>query len=291
MVRKLTKVNDWGSAAPQQSPGLITLLATNPAYTMTLNRRTMVGLCAAMALPVRAQVADINDAINKAGRQRMLSQRVVKAYLALGLQVQTALATKVLDQSMGLFDRQLVELKSFAPTASIRETYSQLEIQWSALKGLLVGTSPSAANALKLLSQDAAVLALAHTGTTQLEQVHGKLAGKLVNIAGRQRMLSQRMAKFYLAATWGVETTTANTEITKARAEFSQALEVLHNAPEATPEIQQELNLADAQWVLFSAALSAKPSSAGAANVFSASENLLTVMDKVAGLYSKLQKA
>lgn len=258
---------------------------------MSTTRRTILALGAALALPVSAQVTDLNDAINKAGRQRMLSQRVVKAYLALGLQVQTAQATKVLDQSMALFDRQLMELKAYAPTAPIRETYTQLESQWSVLKSLLVGAAPNAGNAAKLLTQDGAVLTLANTGTVQLEQVHGKAAGKLVNIAGRQRMLSQRMAKYYLAATWGVEAATASAEIAKARTEFALALDTLRNAPEATPDILQELALADAQWVLFGAALNAKPSSQGASNVFAASENLLTVMDKVTGLYTKLQKS
>lgn len=257
---------------------------------MPMTRRTAVGLCAALVLPVHAQVSDLNDAINKAGRQRMLSQRVGKAYLALGLQVHTVAATKVLDQSMALFDRQLTELKVFAPTATIRETYAQLESQWSTLKGLLVGAPPNAANAVKLLTLDSTVLALANNGTVQLEQVHGKPTGKLVNLAGRQRMLSQRMAKFYLALAWGVETTQASTELAKARSEFAQALEILRNAPEANADIHQELALADAQWVLFGSAISAKPSVGNAANVFSASENLLTVMDKVTGLYSKLQK-
>eukprot|EP01041_Mallomonas_annulata_P034976 gene34976-57850_t len=36
-----------------------------------------------LALPARAQVADLSDAINKAGRQRMLSQRMGEAWLAL----------------------------------------------------------------------------------------------------------------------------------------------------------------------------------------------------------------
>jgi hypothetical protein len=258
---------------------------------MTINRRTLMGVCAALALPARAQVTDFSDAINKAGRQRMLSQRMVKAYLALGLQVKTADATKVLDQSMALFDRQLVELKSYAPSPQIRDTYTQLESQWSLLKALLVGTAPNAASAGKLLVQDGAVLGLANTGTLQLEQAYGKPTGKLVNIAGRQRMLSQRMAKYYLALTWGVDPGTATTEIEKARTEFGQALDLLRNAPEATNDIRQELALADAQWVLFGAALAAKPSATGASNVFAASENLLTVMDKVTGLYSKLQKA
>lgn len=262
----------------------------NPC-TMTLHRRTLLGVCAALALPVHAQVTDFNDAINKAGRQRMLSQRMVKAYLALGLQVKATEASRVMDHSMALFDRQLVELKSFAPTPQIKETYTQLEIQWSALKSLLVGAAPSAANAAKLLPQDGAVLALANTGTQQLEQSYGKPAGKLVNVAGRQRMLSQRMAKYYLALTWGVDGATAGAEIDKARTEFAQALDILRNAPEATNDIRQELALADAQWVLFGAALHAKPSATGASNVFAASENLLIVMDKVTSLYSKVGRS
>ena len=257
---------------------------------MTLHRRTLLGMCAALALPVHAQVTDFNDAINKAGRQRMLSQRMAKAYLALGLQVKTVEASRVLDQSMALFDRQLVELKTFAPTSPIKETYAQLETQWSGLKALLVGSAPSAANAPKVLTQDAAVLSLANTGTLQLEQAHGKAAGKLVNVAGRQRMLSQRMAKYYLALTWGIDAGTAAAEIGKARTEFAQSLGVLRDAPEATNEIRQELALADAQWVLFAAALNAKPSVNGAEHVFAASENLLIVMDKITTLYSKVGK-
>ena len=35
-------------------------------------------------LPAGSQVVGVNDAINKAGRQRMLSQRMAKAWLATG---------------------------------------------------------------------------------------------------------------------------------------------------------------------------------------------------------------
>ncbi|MEN9543788.1 MAG: hypothetical protein RLZZ598_621, partial [Pseudomonadota bacterium] len=56
--------------------------------------------------PGFAQVRDMADAINKAGRQRMLSQRCAKAWLALGLKVRPDQADKVLAESMALFDRQ-----------------------------------------------------------------------------------------------------------------------------------------------------------------------------------------
>ena len=85
-----------------------------------------VALAGLGALPAWAQVTDLNDAINKAGRQRMLSQRMGKAWLALVHGVEPTAAQQVLDKSMALFDRQLAELKAFAPSAEIRDTYGKL---------------------------------------------------------------------------------------------------------------------------------------------------------------------
>ncbi len=249
--------------------------------------------CAGLgSTPAWAQVSDLNDAINKAGRQRMLSQRMGKAWLALVHDVEAVSARQVLDRSMGLFDRQLVELKAYAPTAEIQGTYGKLEAAWSEYKAALVGTAPARAGATGLLQLDARVLALAHQGTVQYEATSGKAVGKLVNVAGRQRMLSQRMAKFYLAALLPVDAATATAEITKARTEFVSAMELLRNAPEATARIRDELLLADGQWFFFDAALkrlqpggSTKP----LADLFVSSENLLSVMDRVTGLYSAIQ--
>lgn len=257
---------------------------------MQLKRRIFIGWAATATLVAPAQVTDLGDAINKAGRQRMLAQRMAKAYLCVGQQVQVTAATKVLDQSMALFDRQLVELKAFAPSGTVHDTYAQLESQWSTYKALLVGAAPSEPNAVKLLAQDAAVLSLANRGTELLEQMSGKPLGKLVNLAGRQRMLSQRLAKYYLAAAWNIDPVNSSLEMARARTEFMAAMEVLHKAPETTADIRQELALADAQWIFFDSALKTRPSAAskGASEVFVSSENLLQVMDKVTGLFARV---
>jgi nitrate/nitrite-specific signal transduction histidine kinase len=256
-------------------------------------RRTLLLSATALALPTWAQVQDLNDAINKAGRQRMLSQRMGKAWLALVHGIEPTAAQAVLDKSMALFDRQLVELKAYAPHAELRDTYQKLEAAWSDHKAALVGAAPAKTRAAALLAADARVLALAHQGTVQYEATLGKPVGKLVNVAGRQRMLSQRMAKFYLAATLPVDADTATAEIAKARTEFVGAQEVLRQAPEATPRIKEALQLADGQWVFFDAALqrlqNTQRSTKLGADVFVSSENLLSVMDTVTGLYAAVK--
>ena len=240
-----------------------------------------------------AQVADLNDAINKAGRQRMLSQRMSKAYLALVQKVEAESARQVLDRSIALFDRQLVELKAFAPAADIKETYAKLEGSWSDFKGLLVGSAPSKEHASRIVQMDATILTLSNQGTQQYERVSAKAVGKLVNIAGRQRMLSQRMAKFYLANALHVDPNGSVTEIGKARAEFLTAMETLRKAPEATPKIKDELTLADNQWIFLDQGLQrlagAQQSPKLMSDVFVASEDLLSIMDRITGLYSGIK--
>lgn len=114
-----------------------------------------------------------------------------------------------------------------------------------------------------------------------------------INKAGRQRMLSQRMAKFGYALALQQDATTALGEIDKARAEFLAAMDLLHRAPEVTSRIRDELALADGQWLFFDLALQrvrtgsseqAKPLS----DLYVTSENLLSVMDRVTGYCAAL---
>ena len=117
-------------------------------------------------------------------------------------------------------------------------------------------------------------------------------SGAAINKAGRQRMLSQRIAKFQQALEWQVGDANARTEIDKARSEFIKAQTELKRAVQNTPEIRDELELAEMQWIFFDNAIQSETSSskkAAPANVATTSERILGVMDHVTGLYEKLK--
>lgn len=243
-------------------------------------------------LPVSAAaIVDINEAINKAGRMRMLSQRMAKLYCQIGLGVLPDKARELLAASMKLYREHLVELKTFAPSADIRATYEELEQIWRQYEKLLNAT-PSRENAQRIASVNEDALRIAHLATTQLELHAGTSVGRLINISGRQRMLSQRMAKFYMFRQWGITTPDMEKEARLAQREFVSALQALNQAPENSEKIKGELELAGTQWLFFEQALR-QQAAAGQAQTYTehvatTSERILQVMDRITGLYAGL---
>ncbi len=259
----------------------------------------IAGFGATLLLPpglaVAAGISDIGDAINKAGRQRMLSQRMAKAYCQIGLGILPGRSEKILEQSQQRFSEQLAELKAYAPTTDIKESYAELDKLWQQYNKLLSG-KPSLDNARLIASLNEDVLRSAHLATTQLELHAASNVGRLINVAGRQRMLSQRMAKFYMFRQWGIKSPSLDQEAQLARREFVSALGALDKAQENDTAIKNELELARTQWLFFDEALKqqdvgGKDMMTYATHVATTSERLLEVMDRITGHYTRISAA
>lgn len=228
-------------------------------------------------------------AVNKAGRQRMLSQRIVKFYCQIGQQILVDKSRKQMAESIALFEAQLQELKQLAPNQEIQAAIAKMETLWGPYKGVVTST-PTKEGASKLIGQSEELLQAAHKVTMLLQDASGSQAGRLVNIAGRQRMLSQRMAKFYMHKRRGFNSSEVNGGLEQARNEFKGALQELIAAPQNTPAIRKELELVKVQWVFFENALSQESSHdpSLAVNVATSSERILEVMDRATGMYEKI---
>lgn len=222
------------------------------------------------------------EAVNKAGRQRMLTQRIVKSYCQVGMEVDAARARAQLAEALPLFERQLAEVRPLAPRAG-----RELEELWPPFRALAAGPV-SRAGAASLRASGARLLEAAERLTDELERGGRDPVARLVNLAGRQRMLSQRVAKAYMLDAWGIGNGAERDEIVAAAAEFGAALEQLRAAQQNTRELRVELAAVALQWEWLAGAVAQRGAAAYPLVVADASEAILQRMERITRMYEAL---
>lgn len=195
------------------------------------------------------QSAHFAEGVNRSGQLRMLSQRLVKHWLLRLAGVQVATHLTLQNESTGRIDANLKLLGKNLSEPALNDLLAQVVSTWKALKKALKSEpapdrlAPIDALAERLL-QDAERL------TASLESAGSVVPLRMLNMAGRQRMLSQRFAK---AALLGVlETGDARlqhqAEMEAARLAFEQGLAYLDGLPLSTPDIRRTLDSAAQGW-------------------------------------------
>lgn len=233
---------------------------------------------------------DTATAVNLAGRQRMLSQRMVKAYLMLGQGIATDDARTILQESVDRFELQLATLKTFQPNPKVQSTLAKLDSEWSKIRPMIIAM-PSKAGAVALYDANEAVQSAAHAVTLAYADATLSPYYRLIALAGRQRMLSQRAAKFYLYRTWDLYSEPADMEMHLSRAHFTTVLFQLENSLLATTQIKELVAKIRREWEPYRQALlvSREPARmrANAARVAELSEQMLASTEELVTLIMK----
>jgi len=223
-------------------------------------------------------------AIEKAGQQRMLTQRLVKAYAQIGLDILPAAAGEQLAGSVKRFDRNLRDLGSMAKGKASGPAYIELSRAWPGLER--AAHQEVTPTGLRKLDQQAAkVQQLADRLTLALEDESKEPASRWLNVAARQRMLCQRMVKVYMLQRSGLDSASLREEATRSRAEFSTALNDLIRLPDNSTEVSDALHELSLQWEWLDAALASEGPESFSLVIADSSESVLALSEKVVQAY------
>ena len=195
------------------------------------------------------QSAHFAEGVNRAGQLRMLSQRLVKHWLLrlAGVQVTQHLALQT--DSAQRIDANLTLLGKNLSQPTFGDLLGDVVADWKALKkALKAAPSPDQLTPLNALAER--LLQDAERLTTSLEGAGSVAPLRMLNMAGRQRMLSQRFAKASLLGVLesGEPQLQHQAEMEAARQSFEQGLAYLNGLPLSTPDIRRTLASAAQGW-------------------------------------------
>ena len=246
----------------------------------------LLGLLAG-SLTCQAAISDA-EAVNRAGMQRMLSQRIAKSYLMIGTDTRSDLASEQLDHSIALIEENADLLDTYAPNESIRKAMSEARQTWHQYRQVAL-TRPDRQQSAELLRLAERFLGQSEALVQEIERHSGSQGARLVNRSGRQRMLSQRIAMLYLAMSWKLPEQRLRGDFDAAVAEFERGLQELQGAPQNTAQINRQLEQVTAQWRFARAGFSLAEDSRFVPTVIvTTSDSLLRKMEQLTMDYERL---
>lgn len=240
-----------------------------------------------LALTLIAHSANGADVatISLAGQQRMLSQRIVKSWCQIGLNLQPESSKTQLEDAMRRFERNLKALDSAATSPEARTAMAGLRAAWSPLR-LAASNDIRKEDAEQLDARAEDVLMAAERLTRVLQDQAATPVSRWINLAGRQRMLSQRLVKIYMLQQWGVENAALRTEIERVQNEFVGALASMQQNAHS-PALRTELDNLALQWEWLHTTLSTEGSESFRLIMAEGGEAVLQLADQITLLYEQ----
>ncbi len=236
-----------------------------------------------------AAKGDTIKLIDIAGRQRMLSQRMAKDYLYVGNKVAVSKARKQLEVSQREFIEAHKLLSNSINNEEVKNLLSFVEMSSEDFQ-TMSKEEFSKDNAQLILDLSESMLEGSQYVVASLREVLNIKASKIVDNSGRQRMLSQRIAKYYIAYQTGIKDKNSVEQMNNAVKLFGDTHAMLMVNEANTPEVNRKLNEIDKLWKIVHKFYLNIEKGGLPHIVFSTTDKITKKMNEVTGLYVEIYK-
>jgi len=233
-------------------------------------------------------LASADEAIASASEMRMLTQQMYKDYIFIGLNVRARRAKKDLDNAVTRFESELARITLFAHNDNLKTRATELKDAWQKIKPIYL-KAPDKNRVNELRDLNIALLKASHTNVTTLMVFGGSRFGRMVNLAGEQTMLSQRIAALYGLMAWGFEKEFESI-YSIVEKDFGYNLEVMMDHPINTPRVDRKLKKVKRQFSSFGRSSKNGSRTYVPALIDRSAEKMLEEMQDVTNLYADLSR-
>ena len=286
------KLVDRAKGLLMRSRGITEEAAFELLRNLAMRTRQRIGLVAQSVI----DMSRAGEAVNRSGQLRMLSQRIVKCYAQALYRGSGLEQWQILRDCVDRIELNLGILHKALSVSGYKDLVDRVALSWKKLADICACLNTENAsgdpsieqiNQLTILDSGAEAMLQESERLTEFLGSTGLVASlHILNVAGRQRMLSQRIAKDCLLV--GLQPSEKSMQsLQNDVLAFQQAMQYLEDAPLSSQSIRVQLGIARSQWAQLEQCLSQLNEPSSYNSIMQTSESLLQSLERLTDEYEQ----
>jgi len=196
-----------------------------------------------------AQNSEMSEYTSGILNQEILSQRMVKDYMMIGMNLKKNEAREDLDETVSRYEEFRLSCEDTELSDQLIASMQKSNDIWMKFR-LIITDEVTKEGAFQLLKTNSSLLFAANTCLNLVQTPGGGDTLKAYYLSMRMQMLSQRLASYYLMYAWGVKKEATLRYLSDASVEFDRSLKQLSALKINSIKVKSKLMSLKIDWEL-----------------------------------------